>query len=64
MKQNMTASVATMNIKKAAIWRIIPVPLVKTRRVNISMDIFVSETASANKHSMATAGSQIDVNSP
>ena len=61
MKQNMTTSAATMNIRNAAMCRILPVPLVKTRRVKINIDIFVSETARANAHSMVTAGDQMPV---
>ena len=61
MKQNMAASTATMNIRNAAMCRILPVPLVKTRRVKINIDIFVSETARANVHSMMTAEDQMFV---
>ena len=57
-KQNITASVATRNIKSAAMWCITLVPVDNIRRVKINIDIFVSETASANVHSMVTARSK------
>ena len=57
-RQNTTASVATMNMRIAATWRMTPVPFVKILRVSISMDNFVRETASANAHSIVTIQDQ------
>ena len=57
-KQNIRASVATINIITATTRRMIPAPFVKTRLVNSNMDILVRETASANAHSTGTDQSQ------